>query len=126
MIDHLGINTADFPRSKAFYDAVFAALGGGLLLTVPPDYTGGKGVIGYGRDHPVFWVHENARQSVQHVAFTARTRAEVQAFYLAALAAGGVDNGPPGLRPQYRATYFAAFVLDPDGNNIEAVTHVQE
>ena len=123
MIDHLGINTGDFARSKAFYDAVFTALGGTLMMTVPPEYTGGMGVIGYGRDHPVFWVHENARQSVQHVAFTARSRAEVQAFHDAALAAGGRDNGAPGLRPEYRATYFAAFVLDPDGNNIEAVTH---
>jgi hypothetical protein len=58
MIDHMGINTADFPKSKAFYDAVFAALGGTLMMTVPAEYTGGKGVIGYGRDHPVFWVTE--------------------------------------------------------------------
>jgi catechol 2,3-dioxygenase-like lactoylglutathione lyase family enzyme len=123
MIDHMGINTADFQASKAFYDAVFAALGGSLMMTVPPEYTGGKGVIGYGRDHPVFWVTEADRMSTQHVAFTARSRDEVQAFYDAALATGGTDNGPPGLRPEYRATYYAAFVLDPNGNNIEAVTH---
>jgi catechol 2,3-dioxygenase-like lactoylglutathione lyase family enzyme len=123
MIDHMGINTADFRASKAFYDAVFAALGGSLMMTVPPEYTGGKGVIGYGRDHPVFWVTEADRMSTQHVAFTARSRDEVQAFYDAALATGGTDNGPPGLRPEYRATYYAAFVLDPNGNNIEAVTH---
>jgi catechol 2,3-dioxygenase-like lactoylglutathione lyase family enzyme len=126
MIDHMGINTADFPKSKAFYDAVFAALGGSLMMTVPAEYTGGKGVIGYGRDHPVFWVTEADKQSSQHVAFTARTRAEVHAFYTAALATGGKDNGGPGLRPEYRPTYYAAFVLDPDGNNIEAVTHAPE
>jgi catechol 2,3-dioxygenase-like lactoylglutathione lyase family enzyme len=126
MIDHMGINTADFPKSKAFYDAVFAALGGSLMMTVPAEYTGGKGVIGYGRDHPVFWVTEADKQSSQHVAFTARTRAEVHTFYAAALATGGRDNGGPGLRPEYRPTYYAAFVLDPDGNNIEAVTHAPE
>jgi catechol 2,3-dioxygenase-like lactoylglutathione lyase family enzyme len=126
MIDHLGINTADFPKSKAFYDAVFAALGGSLIMTVPTEYTDGKGVIGYGRDRPVFWVTEADKQSVQHVAFTARTRAEVQAFHAAALTAGGTDNGPPGLRPEYQATYYAAFVTDPDGNNIEAVTHAAD
>ena len=123
MIDHLGINTADFSKSKVFYDAVFVALGGSLMMTVPTEYTGGKGVIGYGRDHPVFWVTEADKSASQHVAFVARTRAEVQAFYDAALAAGGTDNGAPGLRPEYRATYYAAFVHDPDGNNIEAVTH---
>jgi catechol 2,3-dioxygenase-like lactoylglutathione lyase family enzyme len=126
MIDHMGINTADFPKSKGFYDAVFAALGGSLMMTVPVEYTGGKGVIGYGRDHPVFWVTEADKQSSQHVAFTARTRAEVHTFYAAALATGGRDNGGPGLRPEYRPTYYAAFVLDPDGNNIEAVTHAPE
>lgn len=126
MIDHLGINTKDFPKSKVFYDAVLAALGGTLMMRVPPEYTGGKGVIGYGRDHPVFWLTEANKHSVQHVAFGARTRAEVQAFYSAALVAGGRDNGAPGLRPEYQPSYFAAFVLDPDGNNIEAVTHAPD
>jgi catechol 2,3-dioxygenase-like lactoylglutathione lyase family enzyme len=126
MIDHLGIHVADFAKSKAFYDAVFAALGGSMLMQVPVEYTAGKGVIGYGRDRPMFWVHESASQGTQHVAFSAGSRAEVDAFYAAAMASGGRDNGGPGPRPQYHADYYGAFVIDPDGNNIEAVCHFPE
>ncbi len=126
MIDHLGIHVADFAKSKAFYDTVFAALGGSLLYTVPKQYTGGIGVIGYGRERPVFWLHEGASHGTQHVAFTARSRAEVVAFHAAAIEAGGKDNGGPGLRPHYHADYYGAFVFDPDGNNIEAVCHAPE
>jgi predicted lactoylglutathione lyase len=81
-------------------------------------------VLGYGRTMPQFFVNEgeNASQA-QHIAFTARTRSEVDAFHLAALAAGGRDNGGPGPRPEYHRHYYGAFVLDPDGNNIEAVCH---
>ena len=127
MIDHMGIRTATYPASRRFYDAVFAALGGGMRLQVPMEYTGGTHVMGFGREMPSFWLNEGATASeAQHVAFTARNRAEVDAFYQAAMAAGGRDNGGPGLRPQYHAGYYGAFVLDPDGNNIEAVCHQPE
>ena len=100
MIDHLGITVSDFDASKAFYDKAMAPLGASLLMMVPPEYTGGVKVGGYGRDRPTFWMQEGERQKDhQHVAFTARSRAEVDAFYAAAIAAGGRDNGGPGLRP---------------------------
>lgn len=88
MIDHLGINVADFDASKAFYDKAMAPLGAALLYMVPLEYTGGKKVGGYGRDRPVFWLQEgkDGQKAHQHVAFTARSRAEVEAFYAAALA----------------------------------------
>jgi Predicted lactoylglutathione lyase len=127
MIDHTGVTASDFPASKRFYDAVFSALGGGFLMEVAKEHTRGLAVIGYGRERPVFWVHEGARQTPpSHIAFTARSRAEVDAFHAAALAAGGTDNGAPGLRPHYHANYYGAFVRDPDGHNIEAVCHLPE
>ena len=100
MIDHLGITVSDFEASSAFYDKAMAPLGASLLMVVPPEYTGGVKIGGYGRDRPTFWMQEGERQKDhQHVAFTARSRAEVDAFYAAAIAAGGRDNGAPGLRP---------------------------
>jgi catechol 2,3-dioxygenase-like lactoylglutathione lyase family enzyme len=126
MIDHMGINASDFEASKAFYNAVFAALGGSLLKTIPKEHTGGKGVIGYGRGQPQFWVTESDEKGHNHFAFSARSRAEVDAFHKAALAAGGKDNGGPGLRPHYHEHYYGAFVFDPDGNNVEAVCHAPE
>lgn len=124
MIDHTGINVSDYARSKAFYDAAFAALGASLIMSVPKEHTGGRNVVGYGRAKPDFWIHEGGEPGPgRHVAFTARSRHEVDAFYAAAMAAGGRDNGPPGLRPHYHPDYYGAFVLDPDGNNIEAVCH---
>ena len=128
MIDHLGINVADFDASKAFYDKAMAPLGASLLYMVPLEYTGGEKVGGYGRDRPVFWLQEgkDGQKAHQHVAFTARSRAEVDAFHAAALAAGGKDNGGPGLRPHYHPNYYGAFVFDPDGNNVEAVCHAPE
>ncbi|BAB54186.1 VOC family protein [Mesorhizobium japonicum] len=128
MIDHLGITVADFDASKAFYDKAMAPLGALLLYMVPLEYTGGAKVGGYGRDRPVFWLSsaKDKPRDRQHVAFTARSRAEVDAFYAAAFAAGGKDNGGPGLRPHYHANYYAAFVFDPDGNNVEAVCHASE
>ncbi|KQV00996.1 glyoxalase [Mesorhizobium sp. Root695] len=128
MIDHLGITVADFDASKAFYDKAMAPLGAALLYMVPLEYTGGAKVGGYGRDRPVFWLSsaKDKPRDHQHVAFTARSRAEVEAFYAAALAAGGKDNGGPGLRPHYNPDYYAAFVFDPDGNNVEAVCHAPE
>ncbi|MDW6021228.1 VOC family protein [Mesorhizobium sp. BAC0120] len=127
MIDHTGISVSDFEVSKAFYDKAMAPLGASLLMTVPKEYTGGANVGGYGRERPVFWVSDHRKpQDRQHIAFTARNRAEVDAFYAAAMAAGGKDNGAPGLRPHYHPDYYGAFVFDPDGNNIEAVCHSPE
>ncbi|WP_011580307.1 MULTISPECIES: VOC family protein [Chelativorans] len=124
MIDHIGIKVANFDRAKAFYDQALAPLGASLMMMVPTEYTGGVKVGGYGRDRPVYWLHETGSSGeAKHVAFTARTRDEVDAFHQAAIAAGGKDNGAPGLRPHYHPNYYGAFVLDPDGNNIEAVCH---
>jgi predicted lactoylglutathione lyase len=87
------------------------------------EFPGGR-VIGYGAEKPIFWINSGAalRDHV-HVAFAAASRADVDAFYKAAMAAGGRDNGPPGIREDYHPNYYAAFVLDPDGHNIEAVCH---
>lgn len=127
MIDHLGISVADFDASKAFYDKVMAPLGASLLMMVPAEHTGGVKVGGYGRERPTFWLHEGAETGPgRHIAFSARSRAEVDAFHKAAIAAGGRDNGAPGLRPHYHPDYYGAFVFDPDGNNIEAVCHLPE
>ncbi|WP_048647750.1 VOC family protein [Nitratireductor soli] len=127
MIDHIGIKVVDFDRAKAFYDQAMAPLGASLMMMVPAEFTGGRKVGGYGRDRPVYWLSEGETASdAKHVAFTARSRAEVDAFHAAALAAGGRDNGAPGLRPHYHPDYYGAFVFDPDGNNIEAVCHRPE
>jgi catechol 2,3-dioxygenase-like lactoylglutathione lyase family enzyme len=124
MIDHTGIAVRDFDASKQFYDAALAPLGASLVMMVPEEYTDGLKVGGYGYDRPQFWLHEAAEPGPgRHYAFTADTRAEVDAFYEAAIAAGGRDNGGPGLRPHYHPDYYGAFVFDPDGNNIEAVCH---
>ncbi len=123
MIDHAGISTWDFPVSKKFYDAAFAALGGSLVFQVPLEHTGGRHVVGYGRERPVFWVTEGEPSIGRHYAFLARNRAEVEAFHAAAMKYGGRDNGAPGLRPEYHENYYGAFARDPDGNNVEAVCH---
>jgi catechol 2,3-dioxygenase-like lactoylglutathione lyase family enzyme len=123
MIDHTGIGVADVARSAAFYDAALAALGLRRVMQLPENH--GTDGIGYGVDYPVFWIDRFHPQGVkQHTAFVARNRAVVDAFHAAALKAGGIDNGKPGLRDTtqgYPSGYYAAFVLDPDGNNIEAV-----
>jgi catechol 2,3-dioxygenase-like lactoylglutathione lyase family enzyme len=125
MIDHIGFAVSDLARSKAFYLKALAPLGVTAVMEVTPEQTGGGGGVGMGREgKPYFWFSD--RQPVGsglHVAFPAQTRAAVDAFYAAAMAAGGRDNGPPGPRPHYHANYYGAFVLDPDGNNIEAVCH---
>jgi catechol 2,3-dioxygenase-like lactoylglutathione lyase family enzyme len=124
MIDHAGICVSDYAKAKAFYDAAFAALGASLLYEVPGEYTGGVKVVGYGRAKPEFWLHAGGEPGPgRHYAFTARSRTEVDAFHASAIAAGGKDNGAPGLRPHYHPDYYGAFVLDPDGNNVEAVCH---
>ncbi len=124
MIDHTGIAVTDWQKAKSFYDAALAPLGAKLLHMVPEAFTGGAKVGGYGRETPQFWLREGGEPGPgRHYAFTAANHAEVDAFYAAALAAGGRDNGAPGPRPQYHPHYYGAFVLDPDGNNIEAVCH---
>ncbi len=121
MIDHTGIGVADVAHSAAFYDAALAALG----LHRVAQLGNGADAVGYGVDYPVFWIDRFHPHGVkQHTAFAARSCAEVDAFHAAALRAGGTDNGPPGLRDTakgYPPGYYAAFVLDPDGNNMEAV-----
>jgi catechol 2,3-dioxygenase-like lactoylglutathione lyase family enzyme len=121
MIDHTGIGVANVSVSAAFYDAALGALGMRRTAQMPE----GKGTdgVGYGFDYPIFWIDRfHPHSTRQHTAFVAKTRAEVDAFYSAALLAGGKDNGAPGARKnQSTAIYYAAFVLDPDGNNIEAV-----
>ena len=126
MLDHVGFAVADAERSKRFYEAALAPLGLRLIVTATPEQTEAGGTVyGFGtEDNPFFWVGDNEKVGEgTHVAFTAESRAQVDAFYEAALAAGGRDNGAPGLRPNYGPTYYAAFVHDPDGINIEAVCH---
>ena len=117
MIDHTGIGVANVAQSARFYDAALGTLGLRRVMQMPENV--GTDGIGYGVEHPVFWIDRFHPHSVrQHTAFAAKNRAEVDAFFGAALREGGTDNGPPGER---RPKYYAAFVLDPDGNNIEAV-----
>ena len=130
IIDHLNIGVSDAERSRAFYEKALAPLGLKLLLSVPAEHaeeggeqqkTGGT-IHGFGREYkPLFWIVGNAKVGeATHFAFIAQTRTQVDAFYDAALAAGGTDNGPPGIR-RYHENYYGAFVRDPDGINIEAV-----
>ena len=112
ILDHVTLRVRDLARSRAFYVAALAPLGISVLME-------NQGSVGFGtgRD-PQFWLGPaDAPSGPTHIAFVAATRAEVRAFHAAALAAGGTDNGPPGLRPHYIPTYYGAFVLDPDGNN---------
>jgi catechol 2,3-dioxygenase-like lactoylglutathione lyase family enzyme len=120
-IDHVGYSVGDMDKSAAFYDAALAPVGIKRLSEF--EFPGGR-VIGYGADKPVFWINTGtALRDHAHVAFAADTRAQVDAFYRAAMAAGGRDNGGPGIREEYTDNYYAAFVFDPDGHNIEAVCH---
>ena len=121
MIDHVSLGVTDLDRSRAFYVAALAPLGVGVVMEV-------SGGIGFGQGRKAaFWVNRSSNPSARvHVAFVAANRAGVLAFYAAALEAGGADNGPPGLRPHYHPNYYGAFVLDPDGNNIEAVSRTPE
>jgi catechol 2,3-dioxygenase-like lactoylglutathione lyase family enzyme len=127
IFDHIGINVRDYARSRAFYTKALAPLGITLVMEF-------EKFCGFGRDgKPDFWIgagkmtfqnDEQARVITPvHLCFAARTRAEVDAFYREAMAAGAKDNGPPGIRAQYHPNYYGAFVLDPDGHNIEAAIH---
>ena len=135
VIDHLNIGVSDAERSKEFYTKVLGPLGLKHVLTIPPqdaepggeqDKAGGT-LHGFGVDHkPLFWILGNVRVGEgTHIGFTARTRAQVDAFHAAAIAAGATDNGPPGIR-RYHPNYYGGFVLDPDGINIEAVCNAPE
>ena len=126
MLDHVGFAVSDAERSRRFYEQALAPLGITLIMTATPDQTEARGTAhGFGSNgKPYFWVGDNERVGEgTHVAFTAETRAEVDSFYEAAIAAGGKDNGAPGIRAHYHPNYYGAFVLDPDGLNIEAVCH---
>ncbi|HEU4393679.1 MAG TPA: VOC family protein [Solirubrobacterales bacterium] len=124
MLDHVGFEVSDLARSRAFYEQALAPLGIRLLM----EFDGGA--IGFGKEtehgpKPFFWIHSRGRPAVSgaHVCFGARSTDLVDAFHAAALAAGATDNGAPGPRPIYHPGYYGAFVLDPDGNNVEAVCH---
>lgn len=124
IIDHVGIKVSDVERSLAFYREALGTLGIELLA----DLTfGSDRAAGFGKEEATFWISSGrSTRGETHVAFTAASRAEVQAFYSVALSMGGRDNGAPGLRPHYHPNYYGAFVFDPDGNNIEAVCHEPE
>ena len=127
MIDHLGFDVSDYARSRAFYSHVLAPLGYGVVMEVTREMTGGYEGCGFGPpSRPHFWVGKGSGTPGRgmHIAFTAQTRAQVDAFHAAALASGAQDNGAPGLRPHYHPDYYGAFVIDPEGNNVEAVCHL--
>ena len=125
MIDHTGLEVSDPVASRVFYDNALAPLGYKMMVQIPVEHTGGLAVFGYGvPPKPDFWVNEGTPNEPRvHVAFRAETHEQVDEFYRNALAAGGRDNGGPGPRPHYHKDYYGAFVLDPDGHNIEAVCH---
>jgi len=124
MIDHVGFPVADYARSKAFYTQALAPLGYTLIMEVQQTENDSP-AAGFGMNgKPDFWIGgEGGLNRLVHIAIAAKDRASVDAFHRAALAAGGKDNGAPGLRPHYHPNYYGAFVLDPDGHNIEAVCH---
>ena len=117
MIDHVGIDVRDLEAAKSFYEQALAPLGYTKLSEFPEAAGFGEG------GKPDFWVAQRGSPGTSHVAIRSPNRGAVDAFYEAAIAAGGTDNGPPGLRPHYHQTYYSAFVLDPGGNNVEAVCH---
>ncbi len=127
ILDHVGFAVSDFEKSKAFYAQALAPLDIKALMEVTPEMTGCDAHCGFGREHPEFWIGTGEPLTgTLHVAFTVFSRDKVDAFYEAAMAAGGRDNGAPGLRPHYHENYYGAFVLCPDGHNIEAVCHRPE
>jgi catechol 2,3-dioxygenase-like lactoylglutathione lyase family enzyme len=121
MIDHISVGVSDLDRGARFYEAALAALGLSRLVSRPA-------TVGFGKTYPEFWINlrtgmaKVAPESGVHICLRAKTIEEVDAFHAAALSAGGLSDGAPGLRPHDRVSYYAAFVIDPDGNRIEAVT----
>ena len=125
MIDHISFPVSDYERAKAFYVKALAPLDYVLVMEVTREQTGHDPAAGFGANgKPDFWIGGDGGLNKQlHVAIRAKDRATVDAFYKAALAAGGRDNGAPGIRAHYHPDYYGAFVLGPDGHNIEAVCH---
>jgi catechol 2,3-dioxygenase-like lactoylglutathione lyase family enzyme len=118
MIDHVKLFATDPARSRTFYEQALKPLGYRVMIEPAP------GVFGMGATRPDFWIAPvQALPTLCHLAFRVDSEHDVQAFHAAALAAGGIDNGEPGPRPHYHQNYYGAFVLDPDGNNVEAVYH---
>ncbi|MDR3571666.1 MAG: VOC family protein [Candidatus Pacebacteria bacterium] len=117
MLEHVSVPVRNFEKAKAFYLAALKPLGYKLTQDYSPQAAGFKQ-----GGHTSFWIAAKKQQDTTHIAFRAKSRAEVRAFHKAALKAGGKDNGKPGVRKDYSPDYYAAFVFDPDGNNIEAVT----
>lgn len=128
MIDHTGVVVSDFDKSKAFYCNALRAIGYSLIMEFPASVTGHTDVAGFGEPpKPDFWISGGTpNRPAVHIAFRVSSREIVDAFYKAAMAAGGTDNGAPGIRAHYHPNYYGAFVLDPDGHNIEAVCHEAE
>jgi catechol 2,3-dioxygenase-like lactoylglutathione lyase family enzyme len=130
MIDHLTVLVTNYERSRDFYLKALAPLGYELVMelsreqipALPVERTGGLGAGG----KPDLWIRPSEKLAPMHIAFSCKDRRMVDSFYEAALAAGAVSNGVPGLRPHYHPNYYAAFVLDPDGYNVEAVCHSPE
>jgi catechol 2,3-dioxygenase-like lactoylglutathione lyase family enzyme len=124
MLDHVGFSVSDYALSRAFYQKALAPLGYAMIMEVAQSENDSP-AAGFGINHkPDFWIGgEGGLNRRIHIALAAEDRATVDAFYRAAIAAGGKDNGAPGLRPHYHPNYYAAFVFDPDGHNIEAVCH---
>jgi len=121
VFDHIGIGVSDLKASKAFFLRALAPLGVGVVMEFPDAAGLGQG------NKPSFWLGSaEGKPSPIHLAFAAENRGQVDEFYRQALAAGGKDNGPPGLRPHYHANYYGAFVIGPDGHNVEAVCHRPE
>ncbi len=117
MLDHIGVKVKDLAASKRFYAAALAPLGFAVQYE-------DKSTLGFGpKGAPAFWLHQGESRGPAHIAFAAQDRAAVNAFHAAAVPAGGKDNGAPGVRPDYHAHYYGAFVVDPDGHNVEAVCH---
>ena len=125
MLDHIGLPVSDYELSKTFYEKALAPLGYAIVMEVEQETEKGFPAAGFGvGGKPDFWIGgEGGLNRPIHVALMAKDRATVDAFYRAAIAAGAKDNGAPGLRPHYHPNYYGAFVLDPDGHNIEAVCH---
>ena len=119
MLDHVGLSVSDYARSKRFFEQALAPIGYAVAMEF-------GSVAGFGAERPTFWIAQGEASGPIHVAFSSPDRKRVDDFHAAGLAAGGRDNGPPGLRSQYHPTYYGAFVLDPDGNNIEVVCHAPE
>ena len=125
MIDHVSVGVADLARAAGFYEAAFAPLGLKKLVERPS-------TVGFGKDYPEFWINLRAGmatvppESGTHICLRARSAAQIDAFHTAALKANGRSDGAPGPRPEYHASYYAAFVVDPDGNRIEVVTFLKD